>query len=1211
MENQRNSFFVAGGTLRHDTPSYVQRLADDELFDALMDGELCYVLTTRQLGKSSLMVRTASRLRERGVRPAILDLTGLGSNLTPDQWYEGLVAQLGQRLGLTAQLEAYWAEAGRLALLQRWLGALHDVVLPALETPGQGARGKGEPPDLVIFIDEIDAVRSLPFSSDEFFAGIRLCLNHRSDDPVWERLTFCLLGVASPPDLIQDARMTPFNVGRRIELTDFTRDEAVILAPGLPGGQSRQAQLLRRVLDWTGGHPYLTQRLCRGVAEAALSAQVSLGAVKLVDQVCARIFLSPGARERDDNLVFVRERLLCGESNVPDPGEVAARLDLYRRIWKGSPVLDDEADPIHRGLKLAGAVRFRDGYLRIRNRIYARLFDPAWAAANLPSAEAPRLRHAFNRGVIRAAAVASAGVVALGALAAAALNQSNRAQAATRAAVFSARQRDAAIEKLREAFASTQRAEIHAVAEARRAQLAERAQRQQRQVAVNQTLRALGEERAARAALSEAQGQRKIAREQRRLAAVRLQAALESEAHYRLVSGEPGQRWAALQAIRLAAQIRPTASLRSEAVAALAIPVDLQLRGAVAALPWDPTAVCVDPDFKRVATGDRSGSVRVHDLRSGRIEKFAVSDGEVSEWGFAFSPGGRFLVATGGGYQRRIFDLSRQRPPLDVGRSPVAFGPGGDWAVIGAEDGSLRRYDLTTGSEVARLSGTGSYSSCLRISPNEQLIAIDGADRAGFRICSLRDGSVVARPSLPARVMWCAWSDDGKALATTLKDLSIIVWETRSWTRLWTAKTPTLQVRACFNHSGSLLATSGWDGVARLWDPHDGSLLMNCPNQYCDVQFSPDDRLMAFSRRGSEPRVGFFDVSRGREMRLLYVSPNLTRGGATGGFSSDGKLVAIATHQSLRIYRSSTGELVTERPMGAEAAAFASGDRALLIVGTDGLYRCELSGRDPGLEIGEPTKLPWLNEAGLRECTVKLDPFRSRTLVTHTGHAHLYLDERGEREARVEGHPQLTNAAVSPDGNWLASGTRQGTGVKIWNAATGRLIRELNWPGSASVCFTPDGKWLLVSGYCGCRAFAVGTWRLGPNLLKDHGPGGPLAISADGKVLAVVFSDYHLLLVEIGSWRELAQLTIRDPDVIRDVQFRPDGASLLTVRHFSSQLWDLGRIRADLRRLDLAWDAPARGNPVTRRASAGSAFVPTPPPLVLTNAGRARELDAR
>src|SRR5205814_7968865 len=90
--------------------------------------------------------------------------------------------------------------------------------------------------NLVIFVDEIDIVRSLPFFTDEFFAAIRECYNRRSANPEFNRLTFCLLGVATPSDLIRDTRTTPFNLGRRIELNDFTSQEAAQLALGLERG---------------------------------------------------------------------------------------------------------------------------------------------------------------------------------------------------------------------------------------------------------------------------------------------------------------------------------------------------------------------------------------------------------------------------------------------------------------------------------------------------------------------------------------------------------------------------------------------------------------------------------------------------------------------------------------------------------------------------------------------------------------------------------------------------------------------------------------------------------------------------------------------------------------------------------------------------------------------------------------------------------------
>jgi hypothetical protein len=362
-------FYVTGGTLRHDAPSYVERGADRELFDGLLRGEFCYVLTSRQMGKSSLMVRTASTLRDQGVVVVVLDLTSIGQNVTPEQWYHGLLMRVGRQLELEDALERFWDAHPKLSPVQQFFGALRDVVLGANDSARK----------LVVFVDEIDVVRSLAFNTDEFFAAIRECYNRRTEDNEFNRLTFCLLGVATPSDLIRDTRITPFNIGKRIELNDFTAKEVAPLGKGLP-----TPQLLDRILYWTNGHPYLTQRLCQTVA----------GNGSGVDKACEELFFTPRAREKDDNLIFVRERLLHSEVDR------AGLLLLYQQIWRRKRVRDDETNWLINTLHLSGIVHTDHTCLSVRNPIYARAFDAAWVAANLPEAEIRRQKVAYRRGIM-------------------------------------------------------------------------------------------------------------------------------------------------------------------------------------------------------------------------------------------------------------------------------------------------------------------------------------------------------------------------------------------------------------------------------------------------------------------------------------------------------------------------------------------------------------------------------------------------------------------------------------------------------------------------------------------------------------------------------------------------------------------------------------------------------------------------------------------
>ena len=378
-------FYKAGGNLSPDDLCYVNRPADMELFEAVGSGQYCYVLTSRQMGKSSLMHRTAVRLRGEGITPVVVDLTGIGTQVTPEQWYFGMLAEIARQLSLSAEMQAYWDENSRHSPLYRFTHAMVDIVVAMTETP------------LVVFIDEIDSVASIKksFSTDEFFAAIRQCYNSRASTPEMKRLTFCLLGVSTPADLIQDPSTTPFNIGRQIELTDFTFTEAEHLISGLDDNMVDARLKLERIFHWSNGHPYLTQKLCLEV-----SRNPDRG-VAYVDELCQQLFLANRVRTSEDNLIFVHKLLRSRADTVDN----ASMLRLYRSVLAGKRVANVPSDPLIAHLRLAGVVGAEDGFLCSRNLIYKRVFDTQWVIDNMPDAELKRERAAYRRGVLRTIAV--------------------------------------------------------------------------------------------------------------------------------------------------------------------------------------------------------------------------------------------------------------------------------------------------------------------------------------------------------------------------------------------------------------------------------------------------------------------------------------------------------------------------------------------------------------------------------------------------------------------------------------------------------------------------------------------------------------------------------------------------------------------------------------------------------------------------------------
>jgi len=354
------AFFVTEGPLTADAPCYVERPADTDFYESLRAGRYCYVLSPPQTGKSSLTLRTTARLRADGIAAAILTLSQCQA-LTAEDWYRGLLEQIGSAFGFAEELQAFWPAHAFLGPLQRWLQALQTVVL---------ARHTGA---VVILLDELETI-SKAFDASELLAGLRECYNRRTSEPALRRLSFGLLGIAVPGDLLREARLTPLNIGRRIELTDFTLPETGTLMSGLAGTAAHAHKLLRRIHYWTHGQPYLTQCLCQALVKSTPLPTVRL-TPREVDRLCANIFFRLAAGLPNKHFRAIHVEL------SREPALQQELLTLYAQVRARQALPKDKTESIAILVQRVGLLRFTNGQPQVRNRIYERVFDCKWIRA--------------------------------------------------------------------------------------------------------------------------------------------------------------------------------------------------------------------------------------------------------------------------------------------------------------------------------------------------------------------------------------------------------------------------------------------------------------------------------------------------------------------------------------------------------------------------------------------------------------------------------------------------------------------------------------------------------------------------------------------------------------------------------------------------------------------------------------------------------------